>query len=333
MAFSSGSSSITQEELLSLITEAEILNLYLGINEVPKITFSPLRPDKNPSFSYFSPDGVKIKWKDFGTNEGGNLYELLSRLWGIPYPEVIQRIYKDIENNKVDNNVKFKNKLDKYCNVNKISNVELQCKIREWQDYDLEYWKSYGISLKWLKYADVYPISHKIIIKNGKRFVFGADKYAYAYVERKEGKITLKIYQPFNKEGFKWSNNHNSSVISLWTKIPKTGDKICICASLKDALCLYCNTGIPSIALQGEGYNISQTVIEELKKRFKEVYILFDNDKEGLKDGTKLSEFTGFTNIILPEFDYGKDISDYYKYLNDPEAFKFNILQLFNKQT
>lgn len=333
MAFSSGSSSITQEELLSLITEAEILNLYLGITEVPKITFSPLRIDKNPSFSYFSPDGIKIKWKDFGTNEGGNLYELLSRLWGIPYQEVIQRIYKDIEDKQINNKVKFKNKLDKYCNVNKISNVELQCKIREWRDYDLEYWKSYGISLEWLKYAEVYPISHKIIIKNGKRYAFGADKYAYAYVERKEGKITLKIYQPFNKEGFKWSNNHNSSVISLWTKIPKTGDKICICASLKDALCLYCNTGIPSIALQGEGYNISQTVVEELKKRFKEVYILFDNDKEGLKDGTKLSEITGFTNIILPEFNYGKDVSDYYKYLNDPEVFKFNILQLFNKQT
>ena len=69
--------------------------------------------------------------------------------------------------------------------------------------------------MKWLKYADVYPISHKIVIKDNKSYAFGADKYAYAYVEFKEGRTTLKIYQPFNKNGFKWSNRHDRSVISL----------------------------------------------------------------------------------------------------------------------
>ena len=159
--------------------------------------------------------------------------------------------------------------------------------------------------------------------------VFGADKYAYAYVEKKEGHITLKIYQPFNTKGFKWSNQHDGSVISLWTKLPKSGDKVCICASLKDALCLWANTGIPSIALQGEGYGISDTVIKELKERFTNVYILFDNDEAGLIDGEKLSKETGFTNIVLPKFEGGKDISDYYFILQDKQEFKKQMLNLF----
>lgn len=205
----------------------------------------------------------------------------------------------------------------------------MQCKVREWRDYDIKYWESYGVPLKWLKYADVYPISHKIIIKNGNNYVFGADKYAYAYVEFKEGKTTLKIYQPYNKSGFKWANKHDKSVISLWTKVPEYGDRICICSSLKDALCLWANTGIPALAIQGEGYSISNTAVSELKRRYKEIYILLDNDDAGVQDALKLSESTGFTNIVLPK-EYGaKDVSDLYLLLQDKERFKNIVLGLF----
>ena len=159
---------------------------------------------------------------------------------------------------------------------------------------------------------------------------FKADKYAYSYVERKEGKITLKIYQPFNKKGFKWTNKHDSSVISLWTKVPEKGDKICICSSVKDALCLSANTNIPAIAIQGEGYSISKTAINNLKERYKNIYILLDNDAPGIKDAEKLAKETGFINLVLPIFEGGKDISDLYKILNNKQKFKQILLNLFN---
>jgi DNA primase len=104
---------------------------------------------------------------------------------------------------------------------------------------------------------------------------------------------------------------------------------ICICASLKDALCLWANTGIPSIAVQGEGYSMSDTAIEELKRRFKHIYILFDNDEAGLVDGVKLAEQTGFTNIVLPRINEAKDISDLYKSLENKEQFKELMINLF----
>ena len=148
-------------------------------------------------------------------------------------------------------------------------------------------------------------------------------------MEHKEGKVTLKIYQPFNKDGYKWSNKHDTSVISLWTKVPEYGEQICICSSLKDALCLWANTGIPALAVQGEGYKMSNTAISELKKRYKKIFILFDNDKAGLIDGEKLALSTGFTNIVLPEFEGGKDISDLYHSLQNKEKFKETMIGLF----
>lgn len=326
---SSGKSSFTLDDVLRVASEAQIVSYYLGIQKVPCIINSPLRQDRHPSFGLYSPNGTEINYIDFSTRDSGTIFTLLKNMWNLDYPEVFKRICQDFS--------KFNSKAtvikSSKCNVTSqgsSSNIDMKCKVREWKDYDLEYWASYGITLPWLKYANVYPISHKIIVKDGKEFVFGADKYAYAYVEFKEGKTTLKIYQPFNKRGFKWANKHDRSVISLWTKVPKTGDKIVVCSSLKDALCLWANTSIPAIAIQGEGYGISNTAINELKRRYKEVYILLDNDEAGLRDGEKLSASTGFINLVLPNINGAKDVSDLYKSLENKKRFKDIILNLFN---
>ena len=326
---SSGKSSFTLDDVLRVASEAQIVSYYLGILKVPCIINSPLRQDRHPSFGLYSPNGTEINYIDFSTRDSGTIFTLLKNMWNLDYPEVFKRICQDFSKFNSKATVIKSSKCD-ITSQGSSSNIDMKCKVREWKDYDLEYWASYGITLPWLKYANVYPISHKIIVKDGKEFVFGADKYAYAYVEFKEGKTTLKIYQPFNKRGFKWANKHDRSVISLWTKVPKTGDKIVVCSSLKDALCLWANTSIPAIAIQGEGYSISNTAINELKRRYKEVYILLDNDEAGLRDGEKLSASTGFINLVLPNINGAKDVSDLYKSLENKKRFKDIILNLFN---
>jgi len=113
----------------------------------------------------------------------------------------------------------------------------------------------------------------------------------------------------------------DASVISLWTKVPEYGDRIAICSSVKDALCLSANIHIPAVAPQGEGYNISNTAVNELKRRYEKVFICFDTDEPGLKDAKNLSEKTGFP-FIVPDLGTCKDISDFYKSLTNKEDFK-----------
>lgn len=313
---------------ISHIREADIAAYYLGIKSIPCLIASPLRPDRKPSFSLFSNNGEEVGFLDYSTREHGSIIDLLMKLWDCSFLEAKKRIANDMGNIELNTSVGKGNYSSKI-SVRTNSGIDLQCRIREWRNYDIEYWNSYGISLKWLKYADVYPISHKIVIKDDISYAFGADKYAYAYVEFKEGKTTLKIYQPFNTKGFKWANRHDKSVISLWTKVPSEGDRVCICASLKDALCLWANTNIPSLAIQGEGYGMSNTAINELKRRFNKVYICLDNDIPGKKDAEHLASKTGFINIVLPPFEGGKDISDMYKIIQNKEKFKKIMLNLF----
>lgn len=95
----------------------------------------------------------------------------------------------------------------------------------------------------------------------------------------------------------------DASTISLWSKVPELGDRIIIASSTKDALCISANLHIPAIAPQGEGYSLSTTAINELKRRYQKVYISFDGDEAGIQDAKKLSEATGFSVIQCPILD------------------------------
>lgn len=320
MAFASGEHSITLEDVLARTTEFDILYHYFNVSELPTIIHSPLRQDNRPSFGLYTLDGKRVHYTDLATKDRGGLFDLLMKYWGESYKDMLNHLWEDLPNFS-NANVQFNSMKSEgsyqYQSL-KSRNIDLQCKVREWRDYDIEYWASYGISLEWLKYADIYPISHKIVIRDGQRYVFGADKYAYAYVERKEGKVTLKIYQPYNKVGYKWSSNIDRSVWSLWTKIPEYGDNLIISSSVKDCLNIMCNLKIPSICLQGEGYLPKPHIMEELKSRYKNIIVFFDNDftnpnNPGHNDAVKLCKEYNLKMIEIPKEYKSKDPSDLFK--------------------
>lgn len=303
---SKGQDNININDVREITSDDEVVSKYLGINSVPIIMLSPLRKDKNPSLSIFRlPDG-NIGYKDFGTGEKGIVYDFLSKLWNISIKQVYRRIIDDYSpSNTLINKTKRQRKLRKSCTT-------LNVKTREWRDWDLEYWNKYGISKEWLEYAEVYPIS--TLFFNNDKTTIPAEKYAYVYVERKDNKVTLKVYQPYS-ERFKWISKHDSSVWDLWTKIPITGDKLIITSSRKDALCVWSNSGIPSLSLQGEGYIPKESVINELKSRYKDIYVLYDNDfqsdvNHGRLYGKHLSELYNLKQIEIPDEYKSKDPSD-----------------------
>lgn len=319
-------SSESVNEIMDRVSHAEILAHYFGITSLPVLINSPLRRDMHPSFSIYSPDGEKVKYIDYATGERGDIFVLMQKYFNLSFSGVMRMIAKEKQlKHGVKSDFRVTPALGKKFSTRTSSDIKV--KVREWQQYDIDYWQSYGVSLSWLKYAEVYPISHKIVYKNDERYVFPAAKYAYCFVERKEEKVTLKIYQPYSKL-YKWSNKNDGSVVGLWTKIPAQGDQLVICSSLKDALCLWSNIKIPCIYVQSETTGMSDTAQSILKARYKNIYICFDNDEPGIKDAKHFAKQTGFKNVILPSFDGGKDISDFYK-LKGKEEFIKTLKPLF----
>ena len=328
MVIGKTSSSISKAEVFAKFSETQVLSkVFPQITHIPCRINSPLRIDKHPSFSIYMGSNNHIYYKDFGdSSEKGSLLDLLCKYWNCTFSQCLDKICAIMIDAKCDD-LTVRPTIKTLTRKDVSQNTKIQVVVRPWQDYDIEYWKSYGIELKWLKYAKVSPISYKIITKKdpetgkSKRYIFPADKLAYVYQEKKDGKLQIKIYQPKNTKGFKWCSSMDGSVISLWTRVPETGDRIVICSSLKDALCLSCQLGIPAIAPQGEGYNISESACKELRRRYKKVFICFDTDEAGKKDAEALAKKTGFINVV-PDLGKQKDLSDYYKSLKNKEEFK-----------
>ena len=330
------SSSVSLSELFEKYSEAQILSaVFPEINTLPCRINSPFRIDTNPSFGIYLDDNQHVRFKDFGDAEvKGGLFDLLCKYWNCSFTQAYHKIL-DIIQKFEGADMSFRPKqLKTFTRKESSELTRIQVVVRSWKDYDLEYWNSYGINKKWLQYAEIYPISYKVVIKKdsknakSKKYVFPADKLAYVYVERKDGRVQLKVYQPENTKGYKWCSSMDSSVISLWTKVPEKGDKIIIASSMKDALVLSAQLNIPAIAPQGEGYSISKTAQNELKERFDKVYICLDTDEPGKKYARKLAKETGFKNVV-PDLGSEKDISDFYKSLENKEDFQ-KLKELFN---
>ena len=313
MAFRRCDRSVGLDVLLGKTSEFDIMRFYLNIDVLPALINSPLRQDRNASVSIFSPDGVKVFYKDFGTGEHGSIFDLLGRMWNRTFSETITKIWDDIDrvkHNRINLNRTRRGVIHK-------SNSILEVRTRQWFDYDMEYWNSYGISREWLEFGDVYPISHILITRDNITKIIPAEKLAYVYVERKDGKVSLKVYQP-KSQRLKWLSKHDSSVWDLWSRLPDRGDTLFITSSRKDALCLWENTGIPSVSLQGEGYVPKEKVINQLKQRFGRVIIFFDNDYDkdenhGHIYASRLSGMFDLDMVEIPSEYKSKDPSDLFK--------------------
>lgn len=318
--------SLSLAEIFNYVSETEVLSsVFPDINSLPTCICSPLRVDRNPSFSIYVSASNHVRFKDFATGESGGLLDLLCEYWNCSFQQCLGKIGSMFISG---NNVTIKPKSIRTFTRKEHNHLtDIQVVIRPWHDYDYQYWSSYGVEPKWLHYAEIYPISYKIVTKRehpkdkGVRYIFPADKLAYVYVERKDGRVQLKIYQPLNTKGFKWCSKMDASVIGLWTKIPEYGDRVIICSSIKDALCISSQLHIPTLCLQGEGYNMSATAVSELKRRYKRVFISFDVDAPGKADAEKLASSTGFINIV-PNLKGEKDYSDYYKSLTNKKDFQ-----------
>ena len=306
------------------VSDEDIVNRYLGINKFPCSISSPLREDDfHPSFTMNVKDG-KVFWKDFGTGETGTAVSLMAKLWNTSYSDALLKIKLDSGQAIPKSSLirRYKGK------VYAIGKSEIKIKTREWKNWDREFWSSFGIPQEFATWCNVYPISHAFFTKeeDGIRYTVTVpmDKYAYAYFEWKDGKESIKLYQPYSST-MKWLSKHDHSVWDLWRQAflfaeKKSDKELIITSSRKDAMCLWYNLGVPAMSLQGEGYLPKPQVMKQVLERFKTVYIWYDNDfkhkddNPGQDNAKKLIElYPNLKNICIPDELESKDPSDLVK--------------------
>ena len=257
--------------------------------------------DKTPSFCiYVDKTIMQYKFKDFSTGKGGNKADLVQLLFNLGYPQATRRIIQDYNTfiqagGTTEQSFKPQAKW-------KIDYI----KYRSWSIEDRKYWLSFRIGKTMLDEYNVKPIEYFNMAKddNGlhKSLQVGS-KWCYGYFDKNND--VFKIYQPNSKKHkFHKVKNHIQGIDQLKYKKPY----LVICSSLKDAMCLKSiGYNIEVIAPDSENTMIKPHIMFNLKKRFKKVITLFDNDDAGIAAVKRYAEtynIYGFVPTIC------KDISD-----------------------
>lgn len=320
---------LSQESLFEIISAEDVFNFYIPNLQIGTAICSPLRKDTNPSFSVFwSNRDNTCLYKDFAkAGEKGDCIRFVMRKYNLTYNQALQQIATDLnlQDHLVFENSRFVPNLHHKINsgarnkyvANSGSNAKkIQIRIRDWDVMDLKFWGSFGISLPTLRKYWVVPLSYYFVRDR----CFRARKLTYAYVEKKDGKLSYKIYQPFARK-YRFISNQTKDVHEGYNQLPISGPLLIITKSRKDVMSLFEVANIPAVSPIGETIVMKSSVIDEYKSRFDNIFTLFDPDDTGRELTFQYKNLFQIEGIPFPTYHYKnnrgkgpfKDFSDMVK--------------------
>lgn len=304
---------ITKKLILSRFSEEQLMEYYLHIPVKKGLFRSPLRRDKQPTCSFYRNKSGTLIFKDFATGQHLNVFDVVQSIFRCDYFESLRIIANDF--GIVQNNTLHKNPGKINLNPIKIKDKEIskiQIEVQEFTDSELKWWGKYGISKDILKRFNVYSCKH--VFLNDQLFAKSQQHcpiFGY-YGKKYQGLELWRCYFP-KRTSFRFITNWPSKKIQGYDQLPKKGKLLVITKSMKDSMCLY-SCGITACAPNSENLFIPDKVLEDLKNRFENIVVLYDNDKPGLYNMAKIrKEHPELTYVFIPKRYGSKDISDFYK--------------------
>ena len=289
---------LTIEYILSKVSEYDIYASYIGQFKPGLIYNSPFRKDTNPSFGIFlSKRTGKLLFKDHGSGVCGDIIKFVREYTGISnYNEVLQEIVKRL---KITNKTVLKS-------TKPIESKETVIGIvrQAFTKIDEQYWGSYHISMPTLEKYNVHSIKYYLcngIVKG----IYKDENPMYAYKVYNN----FKIYRPLGDKFTKWRNNLTEFDVQGYAQLPKKGNLLIITKSLKDVMVLH-EMGYNAVSPSSESTFIPDIVLNDLKKRFKNILLCFDRDVPGVHNMRKVSLKTGIKGFLVHKSFKAKDISD-----------------------
>ena len=304
---------ITKELILSRFSEEQLMEYYLHLPVKKGLFRSPIRRDKQPTCSFYRNKSGTLIFKDFATGQHLNIFDVVQSIFRCDYFESLRIIANDF--GIVRDNALHKNPGKINLNPIKIKDKEIskiQIEVQEFTDGELKWWGKYGISKDILKRFNVYSCKH--VFLNDQLFAESQQHcpiFGY-YGKKYQGLELWRCYFP-KRTSFRFITNWPSKKIQGYDQLPKKGKLLVITKSMKDSMCLY-SCGITACAPNSENLFISDKVLEDLKSRFKNIVVLYDNDRPGLYNMAKIRrEHPELTYVFIPKRYGSKDISDFYK--------------------
>jgi hypothetical protein len=207
--------------------------------------------------------------------------------------------------------------------IPKVTPCPFDVLIKDFDEEDIKYWNQFGIDKDTAKRFGIECIKELTIHSLHSDCIVS---HSYMYRMTINSGALVKIYSPYDKD-MKWISHGSTKELCLSNMTNSSHKTCCVCSGMKDALSLYCQMDkkIDVLFLNSETALLTNDNDAWLKNRYENIYVCYDNDETGLKQGKKIADRYGYNNIVIPPtafiFDV-KDIADFYV-SNHAESIKF----------
>lgn len=286
--------------VLASVNQEQLFLHYMGILPNSAGRFhSPFRKDNNPGcrFSWHSGILYLVENSMYKNKLYWSIFDCLMERYNLTFLQAVETVVNDY---------KLNGAFEKhYVNKTKKERPVITFSYKPWPEDNLFYLDNDILQKEFVFLVDDYWINkQKNPIHNPKQVL----TIAYYFPDSNH----VKLYFPF-ADTIRWYSNCDTSDIFGKYKIDyyhKYFDYLVITKSQKDRLILDYHFKIPTIAVQNEGSFLPESFVEDIRERFPNIYVLFDNDIAGERAATKISQKYGFEKITLP---FGKDSYEMFK--------------------
>ena len=322
MEFISLQPKITKDFILSKVNQESIMQHYTGLDiNSKKLMLSPFRSDNHVTCSFYKSKSGILYLHDFATNEHISCFQVVMKLYNCNFYEALGIIAKDF------GLIKGEHQISTFKVVPEIKETEsakIQVQIKNYTEKELKWWNQFGISKKTLKKYKIYSLQH--VFLNGELKFTSSEQcpiYGYYFGKDKNSEEKWKIYFPNNKEkGIRFINNLSKKILQGYHQLPKTGDLLVITKSMKDVAAMY-EFGITAVSTPSESTFVLDKQLEEFKRRFKHILVIFDSDRPGLHNMWLIRKQHPELNYFWMPWYLAKDFTDSIKLVGVDEMKKY----------
>lgn len=346
------SSKLTKQLILSKVSQVTIFSTYLNLSDkivqycidTGELICSPIRDDVHPTCGFRYDNKGKLKFRDFAGYFWGDCFDIVALIMGGIYNKqydisnredfvkVLRHItftFKDIFYGQ-EKDINLINEINTGIVAIKHKKPNIELVVRNWNEYDKEYWGKFGVPLQYLNINFIYPVEQYYInrkINPEPKYFYNANDPCYGYClgQDRSGVYNIKLYFPNRNKTvtrFITNCNHLEGIYNLdktdydiivITK--STKDRVSLGAAILRINSLYggVDKKVGVINIPHETYKLRQNEFDWLKGKLSDrgkIVSLMDNDSTGKHEAIWLRNNYQITPLLIPVIYGAKDFAE-----------------------
>lgn len=346
------SSKLTKQLILSKVSQVTIFSTYLNLSDkivqycidTGELICSPIRDDVHPTCGFRYDNKGKLKFRDFAGYFWGDCFDIVALIMGGIYNKqydisnredfvkVLRHItftFKDIFYGQ-EKDINLINEINTGIVAIKHKKPNIELVVRNWNEYDKEYWGKFGVPLQYLNINFIYPVEQYYInrkINPEPKYFYNANDPCYGYClgQDRSGVYNIKLYFPNrNKTVTRFITNCNylegiynldKTDYDIIVITKSTKDRVSLGAAILRINSLYggVDKKVGVINIPHETYKLRQNEFDWLKGKLSDrgkIVSLMDNDSTGKHEAIWLRNNYQITPLLIPVIYGAKDFAE-----------------------